>query len=70
MKYTDCVREMMVETVSRSEIVHLDVLRQLRTTAQSKDVPWEWFGATQDDPTWDALFEDLERRRDATRREK
>ena len=48
------VREAIVETVSRSEIVHLDVPQQPRITSPSKDVPWEWFGATQDDPRGNA----------------
>jgi hypothetical protein len=30
-------------------------------------VPWAWFGAARTDPTWEALFEDLEQHREATR---
>jgi hypothetical protein len=28
------------------------------------DVPWNWFGKAKDDSTWDALFDDIEQRRD------
>ena len=64
------VREAIVETVGRSEIVHLDVPQQPRATSSGKDVPWEWFGATQDDSTWDTLFDDIERQRETTRKHK
>jgi predicted RNase H-like HicB family nuclease len=60
------VREAIVETVSRSEIIHLDVPQQPRTVTPNKDVPWEWFGAAHDDPTWEVLFDDIERRREVT----
>ena len=29
--------------------------------------PWQWFGWAKDDPTWDELFEEIERQREATR---
>jgi hypothetical protein len=32
------------------------------------DVPWEWFGKAKDDVTWDALFDEIEQLREATRK--
>ncbi len=61
-------REAIAEIVSRSEIVHLDVPQQPKSTSTSDDVPWEWFGEAKNDITWDALFDDIERRREATRK--
>ena len=60
-------REVIAQLVSRSEIVQVDILEQPRATAQPHGVPWEWFGEAKPDPTWDALFDDLEQRREATR---
>jgi len=61
-------REAIAGVVSRSEIVHIDVPQPPRDTAADGGVPWEWFGAATGDPTWDALFDDIERRRDVTRK--
>jgi predicted RNase H-like HicB family nuclease len=60
-------REAIAQLVSRSEIVQIDIPQQPRATAQPRGVPWEWFGEAKADPTWDALFDDLEQRREATR---
>jgi len=60
-------REAIAQTVSRSEIVQIDIPQQPRATAQPRGIPWEWFGEAKADPTWDALFDDLEQRREATR---
>jgi predicted RNase H-like HicB family nuclease len=60
-------REAIAQTVIRSEIVQIDIPQQPRATAQPRGVPWEWFGEAKADPTWDGLFDDLERRREATR---
>jgi predicted RNase H-like HicB family nuclease len=60
-------RAAIAQLVSRSEIVQIDIPQQPRATAQSRGVPWEWFGEAKADPTWDALFDDLEQRREATR---
>ena len=60
-------REAIAQLVSRSEIVQIDILQQPRTTVQPQGVPWEWFGEAKADPIWDALFDDLEQRREATR---
>jgi predicted RNase H-like HicB family nuclease len=61
-------REAIAQLVSRSEIVHVDISQQPKPAATGDDVPWEWFGAAKDDATWDALFEDIEQRREATRK--
>lgn len=60
-------REAIIQFVSRSEVVQLDVPLPPRSLSRHDEVPWEWFGAAKDDLTWDALFEEIERRRDATR---
>jgi predicted RNase H-like HicB family nuclease len=61
-------REAIAQTISRSEIVHVDVPQQPKSALTSGDVPWEWFGVVKDDATWDALFDDIERHREATRK--
>jgi predicted RNase H-like HicB family nuclease len=60
-------REAIVQLVSRSEIVQIDIPQQPRTTPHPHGVPWEWFGEAKADPMWDVLFDDLEQRREATR---
>ena len=60
-------REAIAQLVSRSEIVQIEIFQQPRATAQPHGVPWEWLGEAKADPTWDALFDDLEQRREATR---
>lgn len=61
-------REAIAQIISRSEIVHVDIPQQPRSASPSDEVPWEWFGAFRDDATWDALFDDIEQRREATRK--
>jgi predicted RNase H-like HicB family nuclease len=60
-------REAITRVMSRSEIVQIEISQQPRATVQLRGVPWEWFGEAKADPTWDALFDDLEQRREATR---
>ena len=60
-------REAITQLVSRSEIVHVDIPQQPRTTTQPHDVPGAWFGEAKADPSWEALFDDLEQHREATR---
>jgi hypothetical protein len=60
-------REAIAPLVSRSEIVHGDIPQQPRATALPCRIPSEWFGEAKADPTWAALFDDLEQRREATR---
>ena len=64
----DLSRKAIMEIVSRSEIVHLDVPQQPIANSTRDDVPWEWFGVAQDDATWDALFDEIEQHREATRK--
>jgi predicted RNase H-like HicB family nuclease len=61
-------RKAIMEIVSRSEIVHLDVPQQPIAHSTRDDVPWEWFGIAQDDTTWDALFDEIEQHRETTRK--
>jgi|SRR5919106_4312309 predicted RNase H-like HicB family nuclease len=63
-------RKAIAEIVSHSEIVHLDVPQKPKPASLEADVPWEWFGAFKDDATWDALFDDVEQRREATQKGK
>jgi len=60
-------REAIAQIVSRSEITQVEV-PQPSSGVPGADVPWQWFGAFQEDANWDALFDDIERRRDATRK--
>jgi predicted RNase H-like HicB family nuclease len=55
------------EIVSRSEIVQVDIPYPYPTVSPPNEIPWQWLGAAKDDPTWDALFDDIERNRDASR---
>lgn len=60
--------EVIAQIASRSEIVHVDVPQQPKPASTGDDVPWEWFGVAKDDTTWDALFDNIEQRREATRK--
>jgi hypothetical protein len=53
---------------SHSEILHLDVPQQPGAVSIGEDVPWEWFGKAEDDASWEALFDEIEQRREATRK--
>lgn len=55
------------EVASRSEIVHVDIPHPTQTASPPDEVPWQWLGTAKNDPTWDALFDDIERERDASR---
>ena len=61
-------REAIVEMVSRSEIVEVDVPQQPKASSTPDAVPWEWFGTAKDDATWTTLFDEIEQNRDATRK--
>jgi predicted RNase H-like HicB family nuclease len=61
-------REAIAETIRRSEIVLLEVPQQPKSASSGEETPWDWFGKTQDDATWNSLFDDIERRREATRK--
>lgn len=60
-------REAVMQFLSRSEMVQLDVPLPAQPLTKRQDVPWEWFGVAKDDPSWDTLFEEIEQHREATR---
>ena len=60
-------REAITQLVSRSEVVQVDIPEQPRATAVPHETPWAWFGTAREDPTWDALFDEIEQNREATR---
>jgi predicted RNase H-like HicB family nuclease len=59
--------EAIVQLVSRSEVVQIEVPAQPRATPSLQEAPWAWFGKAREDPTWEALFDALEQDREATR---
>jgi predicted RNase H-like HicB family nuclease len=59
------VSKAISKLIARSEIIQLEVPTAPKTGSISNDIPWEWFGAFKDDPTWGELFEDIERQRNA-----
>ena len=59
-------REAIVQLVRRSEVVQVDIPEQPRATEVSHELPWAWCGTAREDPTWDALFEEIEQHREAT----
>jgi predicted RNase H-like HicB family nuclease len=61
-------REAIAEIARRSEILQLEVPQQPKTGVNSKETPWEWFGKAKDDASWDTLFDDIEKRREMTRK--
>jgi predicted RNase H-like HicB family nuclease len=63
-------REAIAQVISRSEIVHVDVPQQPKSATLGGEIPWEWFGAAKEDVTWDALFEEIEERRESARKER
>lgn len=63
-------REAIATILSRSEIVRVDVPQPPKASLTREDIPWEWFGTAKDDATWDALFDEIEENREATRRAK
>ena len=53
------IHESMTQVINRSEIIQLDI----PTQPKRNETPWQWFGAFSDDPTWGALFDEIERKR-------
>jgi hypothetical protein len=45
------------------EIIQLDIPTQHKMDQILDETPWQWFGAFKDDPTWGALFDDIELKR-------
>jgi predicted RNase H-like HicB family nuclease len=60
-------REAIAAILSRSEVVQVEVSQPPKAPQTRADIPWEWFGAAKDDVTWDALFDEIEANREATR---
>jgi predicted RNase H-like HicB family nuclease len=60
-------QEAITQLVSRSEVVQVDIPAQPRATAVPQETLWAWFGTARKDPTWDALFDEIEQHREATR---
>ena len=59
-------REAIAQLVSRSEVVQVDIPEQPRATGVPQETPWTWFGTAREDPTWDALFDEIEQHRETT----
>jgi predicted RNase H-like HicB family nuclease len=60
-------REAIAQLVRRSEIVQVEIPEQPRATPSPQETAWAWFGTAQADSTWDALFDEIEQGREATR---
>jgi predicted RNase H-like HicB family nuclease len=60
-------REAITALLSRSEMVQVDVPQPPKASLTRENTPWEWFGTAKDDATWDALFDEIEENREATR---
>ena len=60
-------REAITQLVSRSEVVQVEIPEQSLATASPHETPWAWFGMVREDPTWTALFDEVEQSREATR---
>lgn len=59
-------REAIAAIMSRSEVVQVHVPQPPMAPPTRDEIPWEWFGAAKDDVTWDTLFDEIERNREAT----
>jgi predicted RNase H-like HicB family nuclease len=60
-------REAITQLVSRSEVVQVEIPAQPRAAMSPRETPWAWFGNAREDPTWAALFDEIEQSREATR---
>jgi hypothetical protein len=60
-------REAIAQLVSRSEVVQVEIPAQPHATPSPHETPWAWFGTAREDLTWDALFDEIELSREATR---
>jgi predicted RNase H-like HicB family nuclease len=64
-KALEAIREAITQVVNRSEMVQLDIPTQPKNGQFLDETPWQWFGAFSDDPTWGALFDDIEQKRNS-----
>ena len=60
-------REAITQLMSRSEVVQVEIPAQPRAAVSPRETPWAWFGNAREDPTWAALFDEIEQSREATR---
>src|SRR4029453_5455414 len=59
-------REAIPLLVRRRGVGQAEIPDQPRTTGGPHEAPWAWFGTAREDPTWDALFDEIEQHREAT----
>lgn len=59
-------RKAIADFINRSEIISIDVPME-GTDDGVNNIPWEWFGSGQQDPSWGQIFDEIEEARDATR---
>lgn len=57
------IRKAISEIVSRTEIIQIDVDTEPKLLHD--ETQWNWFGAFKNDPTWDKLFDEIERQRNS-----
>ena len=59
-------RKAIADFMNHSEVLSIDV-PATQPNGQFHDVPWEWFGVSKADPSWDTLFDEIEQKRSETR---
>ncbi len=57
-------RDEIQRVIAKTEIVEIDVPGEPRARVAKGNTPWHWFGAFREDPSWEDLFDDLEKNRD------
>ena len=57
------IRHAISDVISRSEIIQLEVPTVPKSGSLLSETPWEFFGAFQDSPEWDTLFDEIELQR-------
>lgn len=60
----DKVRETLAATISRSEIIQLDVSTEPKAGNGQYSTPWEWFGRFSSNPAWGTVFDEIEQQSD------
>ena len=64
-KALQTIGEAISRFIGHSEIVQLDVSAEPKIGSFRESIPWEWFGAFKDDPTWEELFAEIEHQRNS-----
>ncbi|KHD05376.1 hypothetical protein PN36_11930 [Candidatus Thiomargarita nelsonii] len=59
------IRETITQVVNRIEMIQLDIPTQPKVGQLLDETPWQWFGAFKEDPTWGALFDEIELKRNS-----